>query len=60
MDGKRENIYVMPNRCSSCGEPMQLVDDCNCGFVHEGMETIGKCEVCGSYYKVQSTTFNVK
>lgn len=60
MDGKRENVYVMPNRCSECGETMQLVDDCNCGFVHEGMETIGKCDVCGSYFKIHGTTFNVK
>ena len=41
-------------------ETMQLVNDDNCGFVHEGMETIGKCDVCGSYFKVHTTTFNVK
>lgn len=58
-DGKKDNVYVLPNRCS-CGETMQLVNDDNCGFVHEGMETIGKCDVCGSYFKVHTTTFNVK
>lgn len=58
LDGKKENIYILPNRCSSCGEPMQLVNDDNCGFVHEGMETIGKCDVCGSYFKVDGVTFN--
>ena len=58
MDGKKENVYIMPNRCSTCGDVMSLVDDDNCGFVHEGMTTIGKCDVCGSYFKVDGVTFN--
>lgn len=57
MDGKKENIYILPNKCA-CGETMQLVDDDNSGFVHEGMETIGKCDVCGSKYKLDSVVFN--
>lgn len=60
MDGKKENVYLLPNRCSACGETLQLVDDDNCGFVHEGMETVGKCDVCGSYFCVDSVTFNAK
>lgn len=60
IDGKKENIYVLPNRCGKCGEQMQLVDDDNCGFVHEGMETIGKCDVCGSYFKIDGVTFIAK
>lgn len=57
MDGKRENVFLLQNRCAKCGENLALADDDNCGFVHEGMETIGKCEVCGGNYAVESVTF---
>lgn len=60
MDGKKENIYLLPNRCSKCGETLALIDDDNCGFIHEGMETIGKCDVCGSYFAVDGVTFTSK
>ena len=60
LDGKKEIIYVLPQRCHKCGDHMQLVDDDNCGFIHEGLETIGKCDACGGHYKVETVSFSPK
>lgn len=55
-NGGKEFLYVYPNKCETCKNDLELVDEDNMGFVYAGLPTALMCK-CGKPYTVDGVNF---
>ncbi len=58
-EDKKEKYYRYRNICNECGTPLVLVDDRNVGFMHEGLDTILRCNKCNGTLSVARVDFRI-
>lgn len=58
-DKQRDNVIVLRNKCDDCSSAPVLLDDCDAGFMHEGLPTAAYCKDCSVPLEVDSVSFKI-
>ncbi len=58
-DKQNENVFTVKNKCDDCSADLELADDGNIGFMHEGCPTAALCESCSAKLAVDGVSFKI-
>ncbi len=47
IEDRKERVYLFTQKCKTCGNELQLVNDANMGYMFEGVTTRAPCPSCG-------------
>lgn len=47
IEDRKERVYLFTQKCKTCGNELQIVNDANMGYMFEGLTTRAPCPTCG-------------